>query len=173
MPLVADTTALRYLIEIEAVHLLPVLFEHVIIPPEVAAELQRPKTPAPVRSWMASPPSWLTLRQPTLPPDPALRRLHAGEHDALLLMYEGAASLFLTDDSSAYKIALVQHIPVFRTLRLLEMAAEQGLIDLPTAFARLAATTFYAPDEVMVEMLARDAARKAAAQEQPPDTQET
>ena len=42
MPLVANTTARRYLIEIEAVHLLPVLFGQVTIPPEVAAELQRP-----------------------------------------------------------------------------------------------------------------------------------
>ena len=88
-------------------------------------------------------------------------------------MYAAAAPLFLTDDSSAYKVALAQHIPVIRTLRLLEMAAEQGLIDLPTVLARLAATTFYAPDDVMVEMLTRDAIRKAAAQRQPPETQET
>jgi hypothetical protein len=32
MPLVSDTTALRYLIEIEAVYLLPVLFGQVTIP---------------------------------------------------------------------------------------------------------------------------------------------
>jgi predicted nucleic acid-binding protein len=173
MPLVSDTTALRYLIEIEAVHLLPVLFGQVTIPPEVAAELQRPKTPVLVRAWMAVPPSWLIIRQPTLPPDPRLRRLHAGERDALLLMYEAAAPLFLTDDGSAYKVALAQNIPVIRTLRVLEMAAEQGLIDLPAALTRLAATTFYAPNEVMVELRIRDALRKAAAQQPPPETQET
>lgn len=173
MPLVTDTTALRYLIEIEAVHLLPTMFIQVMIPPAVAAELQRAKTPVQVRIWIASPPAWLMIRQPALPPDPTLRRLHAGEHDALLLMYEGVAPLFLTDDSSAYKVALAQRIPVIRTLRLLEMAAEQGLIDLPTAFARLTTTTFYAPDEVMVEMLTRDAIRKAAAQEPPTEPQET
>jgi len=138
MPLVSDTTALRYLIEIEAVHLLPVLFGQVTIPPEVAAELQRPKTPVLVRAWMAAPPSWLIIRQPTLPPEPRLRRLHVGERDALLLMYEAAAPLFLTDDGSAYKVALAQNIPVIRTLRVLEMAAEQGLIDLPAALTRLA-----------------------------------
>ncbi len=130
MPLVSDTTALRYLIEIEAVHLLPVLFGQVTIPPEVAAELQRPKTPVLVRAWMAAPPSWLIIRQPTLPPEPRLRRLHAGERDALLLIYEAAAPLFLTDDGSAYKVALAQNIPVIRTLRVLEMAAEHG--DCPT-----------------------------------------
>ena len=56
MPLVSDTTALRYLIEIEAVHLLPVLFGQVTIPPEVAAELQRPKH----LFWYA--PGWLRPR---------------------------------------------------------------------------------------------------------------
>jgi predicted nucleic acid-binding protein len=66
----------------------------------------------------------------------------------------------VTDDSSAYKVALAQHIPVVRTLRLLEMAAERGLIDLPTVLARLATTTFYAPDDVLAEMLARDAERQ-------------
>jgi predicted nucleic acid-binding protein len=88
-------------------------------------------------------------------------------------MYEATAPLFLTDDGSAYKVALAQNIPVIRTLRVLEMAAERGLIDLPTALTRLAATTFYAPDEVMVELRIRDALRKAGTQRPPPETQET
>ena len=54
--IVADTTVLRYLIVIEAVHSLPALFDHVIIPPEVVADLQHPHTPAPVRTWMQTPP---------------------------------------------------------------------------------------------------------------------
>ena len=95
------------------------------------------------------------------------------EIDALLLMYEAAAPLFLTDDGSAYKVALAQNIPLIRTLRVLEMAAEQGLIDLSAALTRLAATTFYTPNEVMVELRIRDALRKAAAQQPPPETQET
>jgi predicted nucleic acid-binding protein len=162
MPLVSDTTGLRYLIEIEAVHLLSAMFDYVVIPPAVVAELQRPKTPAQVRAWMASPPTWLVIRQPTTLPDASLDRLHAGERDALLLMYESAAPLFLTDDGTAYKVALRQHTPVIRTLRLLEMAAEQGRIDLPTMLTRLEATTFYAPDEVIIDLRLRDAMRKDA-----------
>jgi len=50
MALVADTTTLRYLIEIEAVHVLPTLFAHVIIPPRggrraAASENARAGTP--------------------------------------------------------------------------------------------------------------------------------
>jgi predicted nucleic acid-binding protein len=173
MSVVADTMILPYLIEIEVVHVLPRLFAQVIIPPEVARELQHPKTPAVVRTWMATPPAWLLIRQPTLPRDASLRRLHPGEQDALLLMMERAAPLLLTDDRDAYKIALARHIPVVRTLRLLATAAAQQLIDLRAVLTRLDATTFYSPPEVVVEMLAQDAARKAAAQEPPTEPQET
>ena len=81
MPVVADTMILRYLIEIEVVSILPCLFDEVIIPPAVARELQHPKTPAVVCTWMTTPPSWLHMRQPTMPRDPSLRRLHPGEQD--------------------------------------------------------------------------------------------
>ena len=63
--IVADTTVLRYLILIEAVHTLPALFDHVIIPLEVVTDLQRPRTLAPVRTWMQTPPLWLMIQPPT------------------------------------------------------------------------------------------------------------
>jgi predicted nucleic acid-binding protein len=42
---VSNTTPLRYLIEIEKVHIIEALFGRVFIPEKVAEELQRPKTP--------------------------------------------------------------------------------------------------------------------------------
>ena len=173
MPVVADTMLLRYLIEIEVVQILPHLFTQVIIPPAVARELDHPHVPAVVRTWMAAPPVWLRLRQPALPPDPGLRRLHAGEQEALLLMMEHAAPLLLTDDGEAYKIALARQMPVVRTLRLLATAATQDLLDLPTVLRRLDATTFYMPRDVVAVMLAQDAARKAAAPPTPTNPEET
>jgi predicted nucleic acid-binding protein len=59
MLVIADMSPLHYLVVIEHTAILPTLFEHVIIPSVVAEELQRPRTPAPVRAWMASPPAWL------------------------------------------------------------------------------------------------------------------
>jgi len=109
-----------------------ILFLHsltiVIIPPEVVADLQRPRTPAPVRTWMQTPPLWLMIQTPTLSRDPTLHHLGAGEHEALLLMQEGVAPLFVTDDRSAYRAALARGTPVMRALRILEIAAEQGLV---------------------------------------------
>jgi predicted nucleic acid-binding protein len=67
MLVIADSSPLHYLVLIEHTAILPSLFSHVIIPPVVAEELQRPHTPAPVRAWMASPPVWLEMRAPQQP----------------------------------------------------------------------------------------------------------
>lgn len=146
---------------IEAGHILPALFTRVLIPPEVVAELQHPRTPALVRRWMQTPPSWLTIQAPRVPPDPTLSRLGPGERDALLLMQEGVAQLLVTDGRSAVRAARTRAIPVVRPLRVLEHAAERTLIDLPRTLTRLQAAGFYMPGATVVEeLLARDAARK-------------
>ena len=88
-------------------------------------------------------------------------------------MDEQQAPLLITDDRDAYNATVARGIVVTRTLRVFEIAAERGLLDLPTIVAQLRTAGFYMPEDVVDEMLARDAARKAAAQEYPPDTQET
>jgi hypothetical protein len=79
--------------------------------------------------------------------------------------------LLMTDDRDAYNAAVARGMAVTRTLRVLEIAAEQDLLDFPTIVARLRAAGFYMPEDVVDEMLARDAARKAAAEEPPPEPQ--
>ena len=59
--IVSDTTPLNYLVLIDAVDLLPRLYQRVLIPPAVRDELTRPKTPETVRLWMIQPPSWLEV----------------------------------------------------------------------------------------------------------------
>ena len=49
MQVVADTSPLHYLILIACTDILPALFDRIVIPRAVAAELQHPKTPARVR----------------------------------------------------------------------------------------------------------------------------
>jgi predicted nucleic acid-binding protein len=163
MRVVADTTVFRYLVLIDAIALLPALFTQVVVPPAVVAELQHASTPAPVRTWMAAPPAWLVIHPPRRVADPRLAHLGAGEREALVLMHEHQGVLLVTDDREAYRTALAQAIPVVRTLRLLEIGAERGLLDFSTAIARLRAAGFYLPTDIVDEMLARDAARKAAA----------
>ena len=81
--IVSDTTPLNYLVLIEAVQLLPRLYQRVLIPPDVRDELTRPKAPETVRLWMAHSPSWLEVVTPALPPDPALSHLDDGETQLL------------------------------------------------------------------------------------------
>jgi predicted nucleic acid-binding protein len=173
MPIVADATVFRYLVIVDATAILPALFGTVLVPPAVVRELQHASTPARVRAWWRTVPSWVHIQAPHLPPDPALYSLGEGEQEAIRLMDEQQAPLLMTDDRDAYNAAVARGIAVTRTLRVLEIAAEQDLLDFPTIVARLRAAGFYMPEDVVDEMLARDAARKVAAQEHPPDTQET
>jgi predicted nucleic acid-binding protein len=64
MIVIADATPLRYLILIEAIDILSALYGRVLIAQMVADELQRPRTPPPVRQWMATAPVWLEIRVP-------------------------------------------------------------------------------------------------------------
>ena len=60
---VADTTPLRYLVEIGYESLLPRLFTRVWIPGTVAGELRQERTPAVVRQWAEQLPSWIEVRK--------------------------------------------------------------------------------------------------------------
>jgi predicted nucleic acid-binding protein len=59
---VADTGPLNYLVLIDAIELLPKLFEKVFAPEAVRAELLNQDAPAVVRAWATHPPSWLEVR---------------------------------------------------------------------------------------------------------------
>jgi predicted nucleic acid-binding protein len=95
---IADSTLLRYLIEIEATDVLPVLFGQIMAPPAVIHDLQHINTPVSVRTWIASPPPWLVIQAPRSTTDPALSRVGAGEREAILLTHEHQPALLVTDD---------------------------------------------------------------------------
>ena len=77
---VADTGPLNYLVLIEAIELLPKLFEKVFAPEAVRIELLAKDAPSVVRAWAAQPPGWLDVRtvSPTID-DPAWRALDIGD----------------------------------------------------------------------------------------------
>jgi predicted nucleic acid-binding protein len=64
---VADTGPLNYLVLIEAIELLPKLFEKVFVPAAIRAELVDQDAPAVVRTWAAQPPAWLEVRTVSAP----------------------------------------------------------------------------------------------------------
>jgi predicted nucleic acid-binding protein len=161
MIIVSDTTPLRYLIEIEEVHILETLFGEVIIPEKVAEELQRPKTPQKVKDWMQARPTWLDVRRANTSLFTPIKRIDDGEREAFALALELHADAVLLDDKDAAAEAARHNILSIPTFTILEQAAARNLIDLPNTVDEMRKTTFRLPPEVDIKaMLERDQERK-------------
>jgi len=78
MIVIADTSPLRYLILVEVADVLPHLFQQVLIPDEVYAELRHPRAPAVVQRWISAAPRWLEIRPATATPSAVIPDLDAG-----------------------------------------------------------------------------------------------
>ena len=155
---VSDTSPLHYLILCGAESILPSLFRQVVIPPTVFRELQQPNTPPPVRQWAASLPTWVAVQTPmtvNLKLD-----VDAGELEAICLAQEIHADAVLMDDRAGRNAAIHCGLAVVGTIGLLEQAAARGLIELPTALARLRQTNARLDPELIHAALARDQARR-------------
>jgi predicted nucleic acid-binding protein len=68
--------------------------------------------------------------------------------------------LLLIDDADGRTEAEQRALIATGTLGILEAAAIQGQIDLPSALTRLQATTFRVKPELYQDLLTRDATRK-------------
>jgi predicted nucleic acid-binding protein len=97
MIVIADSSPLRYLVLIEEVHLLAVLYGSIMIPPGVVSELTQPDTPEAVRQWMEQPPEWIVIRSPHLPLPVFPSNLGLGECEAIALAEELDADALLAD----------------------------------------------------------------------------
>jgi predicted nucleic acid-binding protein len=165
MLVVSDASSLRYLILLGAAEALPNLFARVVAPPEVIAELSRPKTPEAVRAWVAARPAWLEVKGPSR--TMIAKGLGLGEREALSLALEIRAEAVLLDDRDAAKEAKARGLTVLGTLALLDEAACRGLIaDLHATLDRLVKQTNFrvnpTTDSIMSDMLRRDLSRKQA-----------
>src|SRR5467141_3664160 len=94
---VADATPLHYLILIDAIHVLPSIFEKIHAPVEVRDELSCEAAPPAVRTWMQQPPQWLEiLAAPAVASeDSSLQGLDPGERAAIVLAESIRADLLL------------------------------------------------------------------------------
>jgi predicted nucleic acid-binding protein len=163
MLVVADTSPINYLILLDQDTLLPRLYDQVVIPPAVHGELQHPQTPPAVRAWVAHPPPWFEVRHPQQRLEAAqFPKLGVGEREAIALAQELHVPLLLMDDPEGREEATRRALRTTGTLGVLEQAAIDGLLDLPTVLTQLlTTTTFRAGAYLIQDLLARDAARKA------------
>ena len=93
---VSDTSPLHYLVECEAIEILPALFQEILIPPTVHRELQHQKTPSRVRAWAQSLPGWVKVQAPAVLDDSL--NVDEGEKEAICLAREVKAVAIRMDD---------------------------------------------------------------------------
>jgi predicted nucleic acid-binding protein len=154
---VADTGPLNYLVLIDAIELLPRIFEQIVIPVPVYAELAHTDAPTPVRAFIAQKQDWLEVHPGPTPAEGDVidSTLDAGERAAIALAALIRADLILMDDRAGVAAAHQRGFTVTGTLGVLDLAARRGLVDLTSAFAKLKLTNFRYPPEIMDALLAR------------------
>ena len=158
MRVIADTSPLNYLILIDAVDLLPRLYQRVVLPQAARDELMHPYAPAAVSKWANSLPAWIEIQQApgSAHSDSALASLGSGEREAIALaeLYRSHTEvLLLLDEEAARKQAAARQLAATGTLGVLKSAAGQGWIDLAQVFARLRQTNFRISQEMLQQLL--------------------
>jgi predicted nucleic acid-binding protein len=152
MLVVADTSPIIGLLKINHIDILPRRFGNVVIPAEVASELSSPKRTPEIRSFIAAPPAWLTVRQAKKIEQ--IPNLDPGELAAISLARELNADLLLIDESLGRQAAIARSIPTARTAALLFDAANAGILpDLKSAFDLLKSTNFRVPHHILDALL--------------------
>jgi predicted nucleic acid-binding protein len=152
--IVADTSPLVYLVLIDHIEILPRLFDTVLLPDAVDAELRNPLAPAPVQVWASPLSSGIEVKHvPNAPDDAALRPLGEGERAAIVLAFSIHADLVLIDERKGTRAAIDKGLVVTGTLGILRRAARRGLLNLAEAFDRLKQTNFRYQQEIMDKLL--------------------
>lgn len=151
MIVVSNTSPLNYLVLIEAIGVVPQLYDRIYVPAQVMAELKSDDAPAVVRAWSGSYVPWRTVREmPEFesPPD-----LHPGEAAAISLAIQMKADLILIDERRARQFAAANGLSVSGTLGVIRDATQFGLIDGRQVIARLQATNFRASNALIESFL--------------------
>ncbi len=160
MIVIADTSPLNYLVLVGAIDVLPILYKRIIIPQAVFDELHADATPQPVKEWIDDFPFWIKVEQAVLHEAAALLTLDKGEREAIALAQQLKADALIIDDRDGRQAASQRGIKVIGTLGVLNDAAMQGLIDLPTIISKLQHTSFRASSALIASLLADDEKRK-------------
>jgi len=103
---IADTSPVRYLVQIGQIDLLARLFENIMLPSIVADELRHPSAPAEVQAWTKRLPGWVEVLPAPELDDPGRKMLDPGERSAIALGLALKADLILIDEHKGAVAAL-------------------------------------------------------------------
>lgn len=140
MIVVCDTTPLNYLILIDSVDVLRILYKQVVAPSAVLTEMQAEGSPQSVVDWTLNKPDWIIVKPVTQ--ISLINELEEGEAEAIALAEYLKADLILLDDKRARLIAQLRGLRVVGTLGVMVEAARTHLIDFDAALAKLKKTNF-------------------------------
>jgi predicted nucleic acid-binding protein len=138
---VADTSPLNYLIQIDRIGLLPQLYGNIIAPHGVLEELSHSSAPSAVRLWATNRPDWVEEFSMHSRPDPALAFLDKGEREAIQIALEQKADWLLIDERRGRIEARKRGLAITGTLGVLLSAGLQGLTDPIAAYQQLITQT--------------------------------
>jgi predicted nucleic acid-binding protein len=141
MIVVADTSPLNYLLQINCESVLPALYKRIIVPSAVLAELAHPDTPSVVSSWLLHLPEWIEVRRTASQPDASLAALDPGEREAIQLAQEQHAELLLIDERKGRMEAQRRGLATTGTLGVLLAAGQRGLINAEVSYQQLLTKT--------------------------------
>ncbi len=152
---IADTSPINYLILINQIELLPLLFQRVALPSTVQSELSNVRAPLPVRQWIAHPPSWMEIHATPDVSHVAIEGLDEGETAAIALAESLHADLLLIDEREGFRVAMRRGLRVTGTLGILDLAAERGVVDFAAAIIALERTSCRLPTTLLQTLLAK------------------
>lgn len=144
---VADSTCLIGLSRIGRLDLLRALFQSILIPPAVFAEVVTLGSGRPGAAEVSAA-DWIATCEPKdhLAVDSLKITLGAGESEAIVIAGEQKADFVILDDSLARQTALRLSLPVIGTVAVLAKAEAKGFIsDLNSALQELRQVGFYFP----------------------------
>jgi predicted nucleic acid-binding protein len=153
MLVISDASPINVLIRIDLIHILPSLYQRVVIPCDVRDELSDPAAPEAVRAFVKNPPAWLEIRQPVSLL--LLFGLGKGEVAAISLAHEVKSPLLLVDDRRGRRAAQRLGIPIVGTLGILEQAANQKLVEFRSTISRLRTTDFKIAEKLIEDAIKR------------------
>ena len=138
MIVVSDTSPLNYLVLIDLQHILPELFERILIPAAVRDEFQSAGAPEAIARFMAAAPAWLETRQVS-EVDPRLQHLDRGEREAITLAASLSAGSVLIDEKKGRLVARERGLAVSGTLGVLTRPGDADTAGIPLARSIFAA----------------------------------
>ena len=156
---VSDASPLNYLVWIGCEHVLPKLYERILVPAVVLHELEESGAPEKVAEWTTHLPEWINVS--TDHPDTktadvyGLDGLDPGERHAILLAINEHADLLLMDERAGVRVAREHGLTVTGTLGILLQASERGLLDMDAALRDLQATAFRCTPALIEEIRRR------------------